>query len=286
MNSNTHSIDKVALVLIALPSFLLAISMLLIGADNAIKVNLGFFQLDSMIGADLANTLAAVAFLIASALSVLAIYQPKYKTLLAYLLIALSSFVLLSLLSSKRWIDDLGGFPAIGSGQGVIKYFALLALGLYFIGKDKWSASTHKVIQLFPVVLVLLWIGGMKFTLLEAKGIEPLVASSPLMAWMYSVWDLQMTSNLIGVYDIIALSLLIASMKFRALLLPALAMSGAVFIVTQTFLFTWDAALSNDTVLTGGGHFLIKDIWYIANLAVFYYLMQQGSDNAAAATTN
>ena len=39
----------------------------------------------------------------------------------------------------------------------------------------------------YGLVIVLLWIGGMKFTAYEAEGIQPLVANSPLMGWVYGV---------------------------------------------------------------------------------------------------
>ena len=39
----------------------------------------------------------------------------------------------------------------------------------------------------YGLVVVLIWIGGMKFTAYEAQGIEPLVANSPLMSWAYSI---------------------------------------------------------------------------------------------------
>jgi len=35
------------------------------------------------------------------------------------------------------------------------------------------------------LVLVIGWIGAMKFTSYEAHGIEPMVAHSPVMGWMY-----------------------------------------------------------------------------------------------------
>jgi reactive chlorine resistance protein C len=38
----------------------------------------------------------------------------------------------------------------------------------------------------YSLVLVIGWIGLMKFTGYEAKGIEPLVAHSPFMGWMYT----------------------------------------------------------------------------------------------------
>lgn len=41
----------------------------------------------------------------------------------------------------------------------------------------------------YGLVLVLGWIGAMKFTSYEAAGIQGLVASSPLMSWMYKVFS-------------------------------------------------------------------------------------------------
>jgi reactive chlorine resistance protein C len=43
----------------------------------------------------------------------------------------------------------------------------------------------------YGLVLVIGWIGLMKFTGYEAKGIEPLVAHSPFMSWMYSFLSVQ-----------------------------------------------------------------------------------------------
>jgi uncharacterized membrane protein YkgB len=57
--------------------------------------------------------------------------------------------------------------------------------------------------------LVLLLIGALKFTTGEAQGIQPLVANSPLMFWMYRIFSLQGVSNLIGVIEIVV-ALLIA----------------------------------------------------------------------------
>jgi uncharacterized membrane protein YkgB len=40
----------------------------------------------------------------------------------------------------------------------------------------------------YGLVLVIAWIGFMKFTAYEAAGIQPLVANSPLMSWVYAEW--------------------------------------------------------------------------------------------------
>ena len=44
----------------------------------------------------------------------------------------------------------------------------------------------------------------MKFTAYEAGAIQPLVANSPLMSWLYAIFSVQATSNLIGVAEIAA----------------------------------------------------------------------------------
>ena len=50
----------------------------------------------------------------------------------------------------------------------------------------------------YDLVLVIGWIGLMKFTAYEAKGIQPLVAHSPLMSWMYGFLTVRGFSNALG----------------------------------------------------------------------------------------
>jgi reactive chlorine resistance protein C len=54
----------------------------------------------------------------------------------------------------------------------------------------------------FGLVIVLLWIGGMKFTAYEAAGIAPLEIHSPLMNWLYYLLGERNLSNLLGVVEI------------------------------------------------------------------------------------
>ena len=61
----------------------------------------------------------------------------------------------------------------------------------------------------YGLVLVLLWIGGMKFTAYEAEGIRPLVANSPLMGWVYNLMSVTAFLSLLGVVEI-AIGVLIA----------------------------------------------------------------------------
>jgi reactive chlorine resistance protein C len=52
------------------------------------------------------------------------------------------------------------------------------------------------------VALVLAWIGGMKFTAYEAMGIQPLVAHSPLLSWVYDFLCVRAFSTMLGFLEI------------------------------------------------------------------------------------
>jgi 6-phosphogluconolactonase (cycloisomerase 2 family) len=60
----------------------------------------------------------------------------------------------------------------------------------------------------YGLVLVIGWIGLMKFTQYEARGIQPLVAHLPLTGWMYSSLSVQAFSDVLGVVEV-AIAILI-----------------------------------------------------------------------------
>src|SRR5467141_4769891 len=63
------------------------------------------------------------------------------------------------------------------------------------------TALGHRVLR-YGLALVIGWIGMMKFTGYEAQGIEPLVAHSPLLGWMYRVWTVRQFAAGLGVVEI------------------------------------------------------------------------------------
>src|SRR5690349_20484471 len=65
---------------------------------------------------------------------------------------------------------------------------------------DKIAAG---VLRYGLVALLLLW-GAMKFTALEAEGIQPLVEHSPLMSWVYSLFGVRAGSGVIGLIEMTA----------------------------------------------------------------------------------
>ena len=132
--------------------------------------------------------------------------------------------------------------------------------------KNRLSETVQYIGQFllrYGLVLILGWIGAMKFTAYEAEGIQTLVATSPLMSWMYKVFSLQATSNIIGVAEITA-AILIAIRPLSAKL-SAIGSLLAVFtfLSTLTFLFSlpgWEKSLGGFPALSGSGGFLLKDV--------------------------
>src|SRR5258708_26558766 len=70
------------------------------------------------------------------------------------------------------------------------------------------TALGHRVLR-YGLALVIGWIGMMKFTGYEAQGIEPLVAHSPLLGWMYRVWTVRQFAAAVRIVEI-SISLMFA----------------------------------------------------------------------------
>jgi uncharacterized membrane protein YkgB len=104
----------------------------------------------------------------------------------------------------------------------------------------------------------------MKFTEYEAKGIEPLVAHSPFMGWIYNFLSVQQFSNVLGAVEL-TVALLIG---LRAISPMACALGSAaavmMFTTTLTFLFStpgWEPSLGGFPALSAmPGQFLLKDV--------------------------
>lgn len=142
-----------------------------------------------------------------------------------------------------------------------LQHFGVGAEDVSAAGSRLRSAGLH--IARYALVLVLLWIGAMKFTAYEAGAIQPLVANSPLMAWLYAIFSIQATSNLIGVAEIAAGALIaLRPWSAGAAALGSL-MAIATFTITLTFLFStpgWEPSLGGFPALSvAPGQFILKD---------------------------
>ena len=108
----------------------------------------------------------------------------------------------------------------------------------------------------YGLVLVLGWIGAMKFTAYEAEGIKSLVETSPLMSWMYRVFSVQATSNIIGVAELIAAALIAIRPLSSKLSAIGSVLAVLTFLTTITFLFSlpgWEKSLGGFPALSGSG---------------------------------
>lgn len=129
---------------------------------------------------------------------------------------------------------------------------------------DSAIETTACVLARYGLVVVIGWIGALKFTSYEAHEIQPLVANSPLMSWLYNIFDVSTFSALLGVVEI-AVAVLIAIKP----LAPKLSVAGSIgaiglFLGTISFLFTTpgigEASAGGFPVLSSTGQFLIKDV--------------------------
>ena len=118
-------------------------------------------------------------------------------------------------------------------------------------------------ISRYGLVAVLLLIGALKFTPQEAAGIQPLVAHSPLLSWMYGALSVQGVSNVIGVIEIAVAALIaLRPVSSRASFVGSLG-ATITFLFTISFLFTTPGAVElkhGFPILGGAGQFLIKDL--------------------------
>src|SRR5712664_3229525 len=111
------------------------------------------------------------------------------------------------------------------------------------IGANVALESAGAVVSRYGLVVILLLLGILKFTPAEADGIQPLVAHSPFMSWMYLVVSKHGVSNFIGVVELlIALLLALRPISPRASFIGSL---GAIttFLLTTSFLFSTPGAI-------------------------------------------
>jgi len=117
----------------------------------------------------------------------------------------------------------------------------------------------------YGLVVVVAWVGLMKFTAYEAEGISPFVANSPLMSWIYGIISVRGFSAVLGIIEV-AIALLIA-LRFISPRASALgsALAVGMFLTTLSFLVTtpgvWEPSAGGFPALSAlPGQFLIKDL--------------------------
>lgn len=212
--------------------------------------------------------LLAIAGLQTAAGILIVVYAiPQRFKRLSYAFIVLYGIGALSLmLTNPVWISSLGGFPAIGSGQGLIKYLTIIGVAMWFLGM-----RGAKEVMLLGLILVLGWIGAMKFTGPEAEGVWPLLTSSPVFNWWLPALGKQMASNVIGIIELVTVVLLTGYWWNNKAYDFGLILSAVTFLVTLSFLVTFGSSwTSTFPFLSGTGLFLIKDAVLLAAVFILY----------------
>lgn len=106
---------------------------------------------------------------------------------------------------------------------------------------SRWQTNLEMigvVVTRYSLVLIFLAFGFYKFTPQEAQGIQPLVAHSIGLFWLYRLFDIRVASDIIGVIEV-ALALMMAARPLSARL-SAIGSLGTAFALVNTlsFLFT------------------------------------------------
>lgn len=116
----------------------------------------------------------------------------------------------------------------------------------------------------YGLVIILLWVGALKFTAYEAEAIQVFVENSPLLSWLYDVVSVRTFSTLLGIVEI-TLGLMIATRPFMPKV-SAVGSLGALFLflVTLTFVFStpgvWQPGYGFPYLSPDPGQFLAKDV--------------------------
>ena len=116
----------------------------------------------------------------------------------------------------------------------------------------------------YGLVVVIGWIVLLKFTAYEAQGIEPLVANSPLLSWVYGMFSVTTFSTLLGVVEVSTAVLLAVKPWWPRISVVGSVMAVGLFLATTSFLVTTpgvgEDAAGGFPLLSMTGQFLVKDV--------------------------
>jgi reactive chlorine resistance protein C len=120
------------------------------------------------------------------------------------------------------------------------------------------------VLSRYGLVIVIGWIGALKFANFEAHQIQPLVANSPFMGWLYHIFPVYTFSALLGVFELTAAVLLAIKPVAPKLSIGGSVLAIVLFLSTISFLFTTpgvsEPAGGGFPALSLIGEFLLKDV--------------------------
>jgi uncharacterized membrane protein YkgB len=124
----------------------------------------------------------------------------------------------------------------------------------------------------YGLVAILLYLGAFKFSRTEAEAIQPLLANSPLLSWLYGLMSVQAASMLIGTAELVIAALLALRPVAPRLTALGSLMAMGMFLTTLSFLITTPGAFANVPdfplpVPGAAGGFLMKDLFLLGAAA-------------------
>jgi reactive chlorine resistance protein C len=124
--------------------------------------------------------------------------------------------------------------------------------------------SVAGVLGRYGLVIVIGWIGALKFANFEARQIQPLVANSPFMGWLYNIFPIYTFSALLGIFELTAAALLAIKPVAPKLSIGGSLLAILLFLATISFLFTTpgigEPAGGGFPAISLTGEFLLKDV--------------------------
>jgi len=124
-------------------------------------------------------------------------------------------------------------------------------------------ATVGRYLTRYGLVVVIAWIGALKYTSYEAAGIQPLIAHSPVFSWIYGSLSVRAFAAVLGTVEIIVALLIAIRPLSPRLSAVGSAMGVLLFASTLSLLFTTPGATaaSGFPVLSVlPGQFLLKDL--------------------------
>lgn len=106
------------------------------------------------------------------------------------------------------------------------------------VGTEPTVERLGAMLVRYGLVVVIAWIGLCKFTSFEAQGIQPLVANSPLMSWLYDVFSVNTFSSLLGVVELVTAVLLAVKPWWPRISIAGSVLAIGLFPATISFLVT------------------------------------------------
>jgi reactive chlorine resistance protein C len=125
------------------------------------------------------------------------------------------------------------------------------------------AAIAGRLLVRYGLVAVIAWIGALKYSSYEATAIQPLIAHSPLLSWLYHIFSVRALAAVFGTAEIIAALLIALRPIWPRASAAGSAFGVLLFAATLSFLFTTPgvtAAGGFPVLSVLPGQFLLKDI--------------------------